>query len=339
MYLHPAFENFGTQGIWVGKFETSYNEETYTNKNTFLSVNPNYAVATNSKNLIIKPNVRSLSNKNVSSLHTLLFNSNRDLNSHMMTNMEWGAAAYLTYSVYGRCETNSCTQITLNNINTGYLDSEQLYASQWPWGATITGCAAENIGDIHISNRDKCIHEYNTKKGYLASTTGNITGIYDMSGGGYEYVMGILFQPDGTLISGRNSWFNTGFKGIYGCPTCDGNTSGLTENTDGLDLPDSKYYNAYINKYDLSTENAYDFTPGMLGDATIEITNINYKINEDSKDYGTWFNSYVNFINPSYNLFLRGTGYDSSFAANIMAFNDDNGRKSPCNTVRQVLAF
>ena len=67
----------------------------------------------------------------------------------------------------------------------------------------------------------------------------------------------------------------------------------------------SKYYNSYINKYDLSTENRFDFTPGMLGDATIEITNINYKINQDSNDFGTWFNSHANFINSSTLIFSK----------------------------------
>ena len=73
MYLHPAFTNFDTQGIWIGKFEPSYNEETFIDSSKFLSVNPNYALATNPKNLIIKPNVRSLSNKTVSEFHTLIY--------------------------------------------------------------------------------------------------------------------------------------------------------------------------------------------------------------------------------------------------------------------------
>ena len=37
MYLHPAFTNFNTYGIWVGKFEVSYNEETYTNQDLLIS--------------------------------------------------------------------------------------------------------------------------------------------------------------------------------------------------------------------------------------------------------------------------------------------------------------
>ncbi|MCI8466998.1 MAG: hypothetical protein HFI08_02250 [Bacilli bacterium] len=38
-------------------------------------------------------------------------------------------------------------------------------------------------------------------------------------------------------MSGRNSKFNSGFNGPFGCPTCDGDTSGLTELTTGLSFP------------------------------------------------------------------------------------------------------
>ncbi len=74
---------------------------------------------------------------------------------------------------------------------------------------------------------------YNTETGYLASTTGNITGIYDMSGGSWEYVMGVMMDQNGTPLSGRNASFNTGFIGGYG----EGGSF-----TTGLSFPDSKYY-------------------------------------------------------------------------------------------------
>lgn len=79
----------------------------------------------------------------------------------------------------------------------------------------------------------------------LASTTGNISGIYDMSGGTWEYVMGVMVDEEGNPMSGRNSLYNSGFNGTFGCPTCDSNTSGLTELTGGYDFPDSKYYDTY----------------------------------------------------------------------------------------------
>ena len=45
--------------------------------------------------------------------------------------------------------------------------------------------------------------------------------------------MAALEHLNESLITGRNSIYNSGFKGIYGCPTCDNNTSGIIENMDG----------------------------------------------------------------------------------------------------------
>ncbi|HHT38169.1 MAG TPA: hypothetical protein GXZ95_01990, partial [Mollicutes bacterium] len=47
-----------------------------------------------------------------------------------------------------------------------------------------TGCAGSSVD---ASNEDIC-NEYHTTDGVKASTTGNIYGIYDMSGGAFEYV-------------------------------------------------------------------------------------------------------------------------------------------------------
>ena len=68
---HLAFTSFDTNGLWVGKYETSYNEKTYTDNTKFLTSNPNYTAATTGTNIIIKPNVRSLTNKNVSAFYTM----------------------------------------------------------------------------------------------------------------------------------------------------------------------------------------------------------------------------------------------------------------------------
>ena len=74
----------------------------------------------------------------------------------MMTNMEWGAAAYLTYSVYGRCDSDSCTEVTNNNVNTGYYGSSALFEGQWEYGTTITGCAANSVSGAPIPNQKVC---------------------------------------------------------------------------------------------------------------------------------------------------------------------------------------
>ena len=53
------------------------------------------------------------------------------------------------------------------------------------------------------------------KDGPSASTTGNIYGIYDMSGGAYDYVMGNIVSNDGTtMMSGNDTDYNSGYTGI-----------------------------------------------------------------------------------------------------------------------------
>ena len=117
---HPAFTSFDTNGIWVGKFEISYDENTFTDSNTFLTQNINYAAATDASKVLIKPNVRSLTYKSVSEFYTLIKEMNSSLNSHMMKNMEWGAVAYLTNSKYGRCTSGICSEVRINN-NSNYI--------------------------------------------------------------------------------------------------------------------------------------------------------------------------------------------------------------------------
>ena len=75
-----------------------------------------------------------------------------NLESHMLKNSEWGAVAYLTESKYGR----NGTEVTINNNGTTYF----------------TGGGDNNA--------------YVTKTNQ--SSTGNVYGIYDLSGNASEYV-------------------------------------------------------------------------------------------------------------------------------------------------------
>ena len=332
---HPAFTNFGTNGIWVGKFETSYDEETFTNKDTFLTKNTNSWNAKDSSKIIIKPNVRSLTGKTVSGFYTLSKNTNEELNSHMMTNMEWGAAAYLTYSVYGKCNSTTCEEVYINNVNTGYFGDTQKFTGQYLNGATITGCSGETVSASIISNMDSC-ESGNTYIEAKASTTGNITGIYDMSGGNWEYVMGVV-TVNNRLVSGRNNKLNSEFNGIYGAPESDESGATQLEKTDGIDYPDSKYYNLYLYNYDLNTDNWYDYTSGLLGDATKEIANT--KTSTSGGNSGLWFSDNASFISSIYSWFLRGGHFNSGKAAGIFFFSHDNGYSGGYYASRLVLAY
>ena len=89
---------------------------------------------------------------------------------HRQQNNEWGAVAYLTQSIYGRCTSStSCTEIGINNKQ-----------------GHITGYGAPVGSNYSTSNGT-----YNTPRGKDASTTGTIYGVYDMAGGAWEYVMGV----------------------------------------------------------------------------------------------------------------------------------------------------
>ena len=167
---HPAF-TFGTtelNGIWVGKFETSGT----------------------TTNVQIKPNQQSLTNITVSDM----FNASRNIentyasnygidssliDTHMMKNMEWGAVAYLSSSIYGRytasstCISSGC-ETWINNVNT---------AASGSYGPSITGCSSSNVSASAV-NLSSCANGYSwSELGVNASVNGNITDIYDMSGG------------------------------------------------------------------------------------------------------------------------------------------------------------
>lgn len=196
-------------GFWVGKFETSG--------------------TTSSPR--IKPNMNSVGSQNVYNL----FNMNKKfqttdyltetgsgtVDTHMMKNMEWGAVAYLSRSKYGKN-----AEISINN-NSGFITGRQ---------------GNYTYNDFIVSDGNITLNK-EAGTGVLASTTGNVYGIYDMSGGANEYVMGVQKASDGTI-----QYQNSGF-----------NASNMVE---------SKYYDLY--EYGTSTS---DYSRSKLGDATGETRN------------------------------------------------------------------
>ena len=201
-YTPDAF-TFGDEelsGIWVGKFETS-------------SSNPSAGYGggnTTDLDAMIKPNVTSWRYINVSNAFNVSLKMNdegnrygfsSDVDTHMMKNSEWGEVAYLSQSRYGK----------LGNRNyTGA--NKEIYQNKS--NSFITGCS---YGSPSNGNTDYgCQYTYDIEiNGTGASTTGTIYGVYDMSGGGLEYVMG---NYDNIIAS-------SGFEV----------------------MPESKYYNEYTS--------------------------------------------------------------------------------------------
>ena len=82
-------------------------------------------------------------------------------------------------------------------------------------------------------------------------------------------------------MSGRNSIYNSGFNGTFGCPTCDGDSSGLTALTNGTAWPDKKYYDRYLYE-----TNHFHYLNRILGDGIGEIGPMG---NLDVRETSSWY--------------------------------------------------
>lgn len=214
--IHPAFTfgNVSLNGIWVGKFETS------TDPTTNCYSNPSNDNCSGIVDIYIKPNVKSLREQEVSTQFNNALNFSRfltddKLTSHMMKNSEWGGVAYLSQSKYGKYGnehyTNQNKEVYINNSSTLITGK--------------SGGAFDSQTGIFDYNYGFKIGQFLTQdNGVGASTTGNITGVYDMNGGTYEYVMGYLTTASST------------FGSAY-----DYNHAGFSE------AIDEKYYDKYIS--------------------------------------------------------------------------------------------
>ncbi len=144
------------------------------------------------------------------------------VDTHLMKNSEWGAVAYLCYSAFGsvpEVNGNAKTGTNRYDFHTGAgpkaTDDEGRYEN---WSADTNG--------------------YNTALGQLASTTGNVYGIYDMSGGAWERVA---------------AYYDNGHKYL--------NTTGKSEEHDGSETEYfnnlnelNEIYKDYWEAYEVSTE-------------------------------------------------------------------------------------
>ncbi len=259
--------NREVSGIWVGKFETSTTG----------------GVETNSvQQPIIKPSVTSWRDVNISdifnSVKTYMNSDNGSsifglngltYDTHMMKNTEWGAVAYLSQSKYGKYGNTTYTgankEIAINNCS-----------------SYITGIGADSVSAS--SSDDSCItNTYETSKGQTASTTGNIYGVYDMSGGSIEYVMGNMEDIVGDFYAGVVGFWNN--------------------------EPKARYYNSYANGSDYN-----DFARGMLGDGTKETVGFYKDYNGFVREERPWFTRGGSiYNNTSVGVFTFSSGSGISY--------------------------
>ena len=272
---HPAFTlgNRQLSGIWVGKFEVAKNE---------------------SSNIVVKPNVQSWRNETVWTFFKTLYDYKRNLDSHMMKNIEWGAVAYLSHSIYGKG-----SEVNINNNSnrlTGYSAGSSTDQSNFPGD---TGTASPKT------------EKYNTPTGYLASTTGNISGIYDMSGGERDAMAAYM---DG-----------------YGVKSIDGRESGFSEEA-------LKEYEAYLDKYP-SNSNVVSYSNRILGDATGEMGPFYaYKDAQNNVRFKSWYGDYIGQMSDARPWIFRGCLFIDGILTGQFAFDTWAGSGDSDSSSRLVLA-
>ena len=294
----PDGFTFGSEelsGIWVGKFETS--------SSTPDAVNGGGNVT--NLDVMIKPNVaswRSIQVANIAEVGRNItksgnrygFSTNK-LDSHAMKNSEWALVAYLSQSKYGKLG---------NRKFSG--ENKEIYQNKSD--KYITGCS---LGAPAIKTTDYgCQYTYEkSPSGTGASATGTIYGIYDMSGGSWEYVMGD-YAPSGSKYSGTSIEMNSGYTGF------------LQDGTafTGKDWLDNKYYDFYESSDPLTA---------CKGKACTT-----YALNE----IAGWYGDYAYMPTSEYPWFARSGLYMNGGISGIFYFYYDIGFYSKYGSFRLVLS-
>ena len=241
--------------------------------------------------------------------------------SHLMKNSEWGAVAYLSQSKYGL----DGTDITVNNVSlnsggakrtntAGKSGVDSVYA--------VTGCTTgsisegetvktmANINGTTGNTANNGVYTWDQLNGCKASNTGNIYGIYDLSGGTYERTA--------TYVANGNSNLKT-----YGSSIAyDGNT---------LKTASTKYTTAY--PFDSSTDNT-----GITNNETLNTASgNNYKKNtlifgdsiRETSTAGTgsslWYDDFSYYPGLLYPFSIRGGYFWDGSGAGLFCFTRHNG--------------
>ena len=213
----------------------------------------------------VEPGVQSWRSITVNDIYTNCLNYNKTLNSHMMKNDEWGAVAYLSKSKYGKN-----AEVDINSDSSYY-----------------TGGGS---GNAYVTNVGQ-------------STTGTVHGVYDMSGGAWEYVAAYVNNGNSNLTN-------------YGSSLVNG---------------DAKTKNVYSKGSSDSRDNNYSANSGKYGDAVYE-TSANGNSSSSS-----WYGDYSCFPNTSTPFFARGGAYNDGTGAGVFYFGYDDGDSYSTDSFRPVL--
>ena len=302
-----------TSWVWSGEAGTSSDSsqparnfyEVYGSKTTAIKY-PTFQGLTYSMNYINHSDAFSIS-RALTDEGNIYKLSNKETESHLIKNSEWGAVSYLGQSQYGLNGTNiRINNLTLNN------SVKTIYA--------VTGYAAKTLqdGDTKledarpVSSTEK-VYKWTEKEGQTASCTGTIYGIYDMSGGAWERTAAIVNNGNENLnIYGKAimNALNNGKSSEYVTVYPKGETSGQS--------------------LDDASKSNYAANTKIYGDAIRETSRAG--VGQTS-----WYDDYSYFVGAHGPFFRRGGYYWDTSAAGLFCFGRDGGYSGYYNGFRSVL--
>ena len=214
---------------------------------------------------------------------------------------------------YGTSDASMTYISKLHVLEPGAYTLEFIYRKD---GSSDSGTDSGYVKNVKVINDAEVnIVNFIEQGGGAASTNGNVTGVYDMSGGAYEHVMGVVQDNANTRspMSGNNVGENSGYLGKVGVNYINsGNT---------LAFPNAKYYDLYANGTTINDQTAYNRS--HLGDATGETK--------------SWYDDNSYFISAALPWFLRGGYYSNKSITGIFNFYNIYGNNNYNYTFRSVL--
>ena len=301
-FTHPAFQNtINKYGYWVAKFEPTAVEGVANGYTADFSC-PVAGDNVSTKTIKVIPNVSSWRCMNIGNAYnaSIAMKENStygwiasSVDSHIATNLEWGAIYYLALSTYGA------------NTNEVYINNNQNY---------ITGCAGDTASE-GTSTATTCKNPYNSATGVKASTTWNITGVYDMSGGSWERTMSVY----NNLLA----------------------SSGFTEELY------NKIPSTHITKYTTETANllnnvGMDYDKMIYGDGIYETSAGANRYNGTAwsgTDRGGWNTEYSHLPYVTYSWLSRGARFNDTAFAGLGGFGHTNGVTNSFSSFRPIVSI
>ena len=266
--MHPAFTFGDTEltGIWVAKFEATAKEgvSNSTSGDNVTTKTVQVLPGANSWRHIYIGNTFDVCRKMETNSVYGWGTTGSGIDTHLMKNVEWGAAAYLSSSKYGKTG-----EVTINSNSSYY-----------------TGGGTEN--------------SYITNVGQ--STTGTVYGVYDMSGGVWEYAAAYV----------------------------DNGNSSLTTYGNSLVKAEAKYKDVYAKGSQDTQEANYEANSSKKGDAVYE-TSLN------GSGGTSWYSDYSSMPDTSYSFLIRGGSCSDGANAGVMGFGSSEGLDSNSGGFRPIL--